>query len=99
MCLYNVNRVLSKREVQHAVLTGIQLDVLAEKNQLSESLLDIIKREEGLYGIDEVIDNLNVNVYGSIVITSYGYINKIKQCILKELNINITGNVNTFIND
>lgn len=30
-CLQNVERVLSKREVQNAILTGIQLDVLAEK--------------------------------------------------------------------
>lgn len=30
-CLYNVERVISKREVQNAILTGIQLDVLTEK--------------------------------------------------------------------
>ncbi|HLR73152.1 MAG TPA: phosphatidylglycerophosphatase A [Pseudogracilibacillus sp.] len=99
MCLYNVNRVLSKREVQHAVLTGIELDVLAEKNQLSEPLLDIIKRDEGLYGIDEVIAYSIVNVYGSIGITSYGYIDKQKPGILKELNDLSTGKVNTFIDD
>ena len=28
---YNVERVLSKREVQNALITGIELDVLAEK--------------------------------------------------------------------
>jgi len=99
MCLYNVNRVLSKREVQHAVLTGIELDVLAEKDQLSEPLLDIIKRDEGLYGIDEVIAYSIVNVYGSIGITSYGYIDKQKPGILKELNDLSTGKVNTFIDD
>lgn len=99
MCLDNVNRVLSKREVQHAVLTGIELDLLAEKNQLSEPLLDIIKRDEGLYGIDEVIAYSIVNVYGSIGITSYGYIDKQKPGILKELNDLSTGKVNTFIDD
>src|SRR5690625_4596396 len=54
-CIHNVNRVLAKREVQHAVLTGIELDILAEKGLLSEPLQDIISRDEGLYGIDEVI--------------------------------------------
>ena len=33
---YNVERVLSKREVQNALITGIELDVLAEKGMLSE---------------------------------------------------------------
>lgn len=99
MCIYNVNRVLSKREVQHAVLTGVELDILAEQDQLSEPLLDIIKRDEGLYGIDEVIAYSIVNVYGSIGITSYGYIDKQKPGILRELNDLSTGKVNTFIDD
>ncbi len=30
-CTLNVNRVLAKREVQNAILTGIELDVLAEQ--------------------------------------------------------------------
>ena len=33
-CLHNVEMVLSKREVQNAVLTGIQLDILAEEGKL-----------------------------------------------------------------
>ena len=35
LCLVHVNKVLLKREVQHAVLVGIELDVLAEKKHLS----------------------------------------------------------------
>lgn len=98
-CLYNVDRVLTKREVQHAIMTGIELDKLAENNQLSEPLQDIIKRDEGLYGIDEVIAYSIVNVYGSIGITSYGYIDKQKPGILKELNDLSTGKVHTFLDD
>src|SRR5699024_5841880 len=78
MCLHNVNRVLPKIELQYTVLTEIEHDVLAEKNQLAEPLLDIINRDEGLYGINEVIAYSIVNVYGSIGITSYGYIDKQK---------------------
>ncbi len=33
-CRYNVERVLSKREVQNALITGIELDVLAEKRNV-----------------------------------------------------------------
>src|SRR5690625_5710656 len=54
-CLHNVNRVLAKREVQHAILTGIELDILAENNQLTETILIIIKWDVGLYFIYEVI--------------------------------------------
>lgn len=35
-CIENVNRVISKREVQNAILTGIQLDKLAEDGRLDE---------------------------------------------------------------
>lgn len=34
ICRQNVEHVLRKREVQNAVLTGIQLDVMAEKGEL-----------------------------------------------------------------
>src|SRR5690625_1197811 len=64
-CLHNVNQVLAKREVQHAVLTGVQLDVLAERNELSQPLQKIIATDESLYGIDEIVAFAIVNVYGS----------------------------------
>ncbi|MBO1004996.1 phosphatidylglycerophosphatase A [Pseudogracilibacillus auburnensis] len=99
VCIHNVNRVLSKREVQHAILSGIQLDELAEKGLLKEPLQDIIRRDEGLYGIDEVIALSIVNVYGSIGFTSYGYIDKQKPGILKKLNEHSDGKVHTFLDD
>lgn len=39
-CLQVIDRVLAKREVQNAVLVGIQLDVLAEQNKLFPTLND-----------------------------------------------------------
>lgn len=98
-CIQNVNRVLSKREVQHAILTGIQLDMLAEEKKLEAPLQDIIHRDEGLYGIDEIIAFSIVNVYGSIGFTSYGYIDKQKPGILKKLNDHSSGEVHTFLDD
>src|SRR5690625_4541775 len=75
-CLFNVKRVLAKREVQNAILTGVQLDMLAEQNKLMEPLQETIASDEGLYGIDEIIAFAIVNVYGSIGFTNYGYIDK-----------------------
>lgn len=99
ICVFNVERVISKREVQHAIITGIELDKLAEQGKLSEPLQGIIGKDEGLYGIDEIIAFSIVNVYGSIGFTSYGFIDKKKPGILKELNDLSTGKVNTFLDD
>ena len=98
-CRYNVERVLSKREVQNALITGIELDVLAEKGLLSAPLQDIIHRDEGLYGVDEVVALSIVNVYGSIGFTNFGYIDKLKPGILEYLNDKSTGKVHTFLDD
>ncbi|MBD8070456.1 phosphatidylglycerophosphatase A [Bacillus sp. PS06] len=97
-CIENVDRVLSKREVQNAIITGIQLDILAEKNLLEEPLLSVIKADEGLYGVDEVLAFSIVNVYGSIGFTNYGYIDKKKPGILEKLNDKSAG-CHTFLDD
>lgn len=98
-CLHNVEKVLQKREVQHAVLTGIQLDIFAEKEKMMEPLQDIVHRDEGLYGIDEVLAFAIVNIYGSIGFTNYGYVDKVKPGILERLNDPSTGEVHTFLDD
>ncbi|GKU83196.1 phosphatidylglycerophosphatase A [Niallia sp. NCCP-28] len=98
-CIENVERVLSKREVQNAILTGIQLDVLAEKKLLEPPLQSIIEIDEGLYGVDEVLAFSIVNVYGSIGFTNYGYVDKLKPGILKKLNDKSTGKCHTFLDD
>jgi phosphatidylglycerophosphatase A len=98
-CLYNVKQVLKKREVQNAVITGIQLDVLAERQQLEEPLLSMIIRDEGLYGIDEVLSMAILNVYGSIGLTNYGFIDKAKPGVLTRLNNKHDGKIHTFLDD
>lgn len=99
ICLHNVDRVLTKREVQNAVLTGIQLDKLAENNMLEQPLQQTIENDESLYGIDEIVAFSIVNVYGSIGFTNYGYIDKQKPCILEYLNDKSTGECHTFLDD
>lgn len=86
-CLDHVERVVRKREVQHAILTGLELDILAEKDLLSEPLASIIKNDYSLYGIDEILALAIVNVYGSIGFTNFGYVDKKKMGIIKDLDI------------
>ncbi|SFA91249.1 Phosphatidylglycerophosphatase A [Lentibacillus halodurans] len=98
-CQHNVNQVLKKREVQNAILTGIQLDKLAEQNKLDQPLQKTIEIDESLYGIDEIVAFSIVNVYGSIGFTNYGYIDKQKPGILEHLNDKSTGECHTFLDD
>lgn len=98
-CLESIEKVLSKREVQNAIITGIQLDMLAEQGQLMEPLQTIIYNDEGLYGVDEIVALSIVNVYGSIGLTNYGYIDKIKPGILESLNSKSDGKNHTFLDD
>jgi phosphatidylglycerophosphatase A len=98
-CVANVEKVLSKREVQNAIITGIQLDLLAEKGMLEEPLQSIIATDESLYGVDEILAFSIVNVYGSIGFTNYGFIDKQKPGILAHLNDKSTGQCHTFLDD
>lgn len=98
-CLVHVKSVLKKREVQNTILTGIQLDILAEKKQLMHPLQEIITDDEGLFGIDEILALSIVNVYGSIGFTNYGYIDKVKPGILEKLNSHEGNEVHTFLDD
>lgn len=98
-CVHHVEQVLSKREVQNAVLTGIQLDILAEQELLIPELQDMIANDEGLYGVDEILAFSIVNVYGSIGFTNYGYVDKLKPGVLERLNDKTLGPCNTFLDD
>ncbi|MGX7197006.1 phosphatidylglycerophosphatase A family protein [Enterococcus olivae] len=98
-CVDSVDSVLTKREVHNAILTGIQLDILAEEDKLLQPLQEIVAEDEGLYGIDEVLALSIVNVYGSIGFTNYGYIDKVKPGILEKLNDHDGPRVHTFLDD
>lgn len=98
-CIKNIERVLAKREVQNCILTGIQMDVFAEEGKLESPLQEIIEYDEGLYGCDEILSLSITNVYGSIGMTNFGYIDKIKPGILRRLNNKEDGEIHTFLDD
>ena len=99
ICIDNLKNVLKKREIVHAILTGIALDELAEKKLLPEPLQTIVANDESLYGIDEIIPLSIVNVYGTIGLTNFGYLDKEKIGIIKELDIQKGKECNTFLDD
>lgn len=92
--------MLGKREVQHTILTGIALDIAVDENALfDEDIAKIIGVDEGRYGIDEVLAYSICNLYGSIALTNFGYIDRVKPGIIGELNEPNHGQCNTFLDD
>ena len=99
-CEAAVRSVIEKNEVQHAIMTSIALDVLCEEGKYPfEELQAMVENDEGLYGIDEVIAYGICNLYGSIALTNFGYIDKEKYGIIAKLNNHEGSQVNTFIDD
>ena len=98
-CIQSVERVLRKREVQHAVLVGVELDELAEKKMLSEPLQSIVENDEGLFGVDETIALGSVFTYGSIAVTTFGHLDKQKVGLIEKLDTKSGHRVNTFLDD
>jgi phosphatidylglycerophosphatase A len=99
LCLKSVEAVLKKREVAHAILTGVVLDQLAEEKKLPEPLQTIVENDDGLYGIDEILPLSIVNLYGSIGFTNYGYLDKAKPGILSKLDNKSGPKLHTFMDD
>ncbi|MDQ0351804.1 phosphatidylglycerophosphatase A [Alkalibacillus filiformis] len=98
-CVESVNRVLEKREIQHALLVGVELDQLAEKGQLSEPLQSLVAQDEGLFGVDETIAFGAALGYGSISVTTFGHLDKEKIGIIKQLDSKEGGQCHTFLDD
>ena len=93
-------KVLNKREVQNVILTGISLDIAVEqKTLISNTLLDILKKDSSLYGVDEVLAYGICNLYGSIALTNFGQLDKEKPKIIGKLNNHDNNNCHVFLDD
>lgn len=97
-CIEHVDAVLNKREILHALIVGIELDQLAEKKQLSNTLQQILETDESLFGVDETMALGSVFGYGSIALTNFGYLDKVKPGIIGQLDRN-ENQVHTFLDD
>ena len=96
--IHSLDRVLSKREVQYAVLTGLALDKLAEQGQIDGALGKAIQTDEPLFGIDEVLGLSIATIYGSVGATNFGYLDKIKPGLIGTLDTSSEA-VHTFADD
>jgi phosphatidylglycerophosphatase A len=85
--LVAIDAVLSKREVGYALMTAIELDIQAERQLYTNKDLEKdIREDAGLYGMDEVLAYGICNLYGSIALTNFGFIDKHKFGVVARLN-------------
>ncbi|EGQ27143.1 phosphatidylglycerophosphatase [Sporosarcina newyorkensis 2681] len=98
-CIDSVENVLRKRELQHAILVGVELDEIAERGQLSAPLQQIVESDEGLFGVDETIALGAVYTYGSIAVTTFGHLDKNKIGIINDLDTKKGIGIHTFLDD
>lgn len=101
LCSESVEVVLTKREVQNALMTGVELDRQAENGTIIDPyLLSMLQNDDGLYGQDEVIPMGIINIYGTISFTTFGYLDQVKPGIIGRLDQHSEdGKVHTFLDD
>lgn len=85
-CIYVIEKVLEKREVIQAVLLAINIDELTEQDMFDTQLNNLIKEDNSLFGLDEILALSIVNIYGSIAFTNFGYLDKVKPNIIGKLD-------------
>lgn len=98
-CETETQEVLRKRELLNNAMVALELDRLATEGQLSEPLQSIVAHDAGVFGVDEGLALNMANIYGTIGITNYGYVDKVKEGVIKKLDTDKSGVVNTFIDD
>lgn len=96
-CRRSLEMVLAKREVQHAIITGISLDMMAEEGLLREPLGGLVRGDFRLYSIDKALATSVINIYGSIGMSNFGYLGVERPGVLAKLNQG--DQVNTFLDD
>lgn len=97
-CRDAVIDVMHKREFLNNAMVGLELDRLTEENQVAEPLAEIIKNDAGVFGVDEALALQIAELYGTIGITNFGYLDRVKSGIIKEFDTD-GQHVNTFIDD
>lgn len=96
-----IDTMLNKDEVQDVVQTAISLDKMVEENRLPEPLNSKIKQDAGYFGLDELLVSAIYQLYGTVGVTNYGYIDKIKPSIIGDIDYRgkHTEETTTFLDD
>ena len=89
---------MHKRELLNNAMVALELDRLAEENQIKEPLLSIIRKDAGVFGVDDALALQISDIYGTIGATNFGYLDRVKYGIIKSFDTD-ENHINTFIDD
>lgn len=93
-----VEDVMHKRELLNNAMVMLELDRLANEKQLESPLQEIIANDSAVFGVDETLALQIANLYGSIGVTNFGFVDYKKTGVIKHLDTN-ADRVNTFADD
>ncbi|KRN58903.1 phosphatidylglycerophosphatase A [Limosilactobacillus secaliphilus] len=97
-CYENLIQVLHKRELLNNAMVALELDRLCQEGKIKEPLESIIKNDAGVFGVDEALAIQIAEIYGTIGVTNFGYMDRVKNGIIRQYDRD-TKHVNTFIDD
>jgi phosphatidylglycerophosphatase A len=96
----NVIAVLRKHHTYHAIVMAVKMDVAVEQQLFSEQYNYTVGQDEGLFGVDESVATAISLCYGTIALTNFGYLDKLKPGVISRLDSDHeAGRCNTFMDD
>lgn len=98
-CLHAVKKVLKKREIQNAIITGVELDKQVDQGTMIDPYLKAILHDDsGQYQVDELVSTACNGVFGGISSSNRGFLDKAKPGIIGEVDSR-TKTCNVFLDD
>lgn len=85
-CVDSVHKILSLRDTFHLLQLGAEIDRLTDENAFKGPILDVLKVDLGMFGIDELFGLELAGLYGTIGKTNFGDIDVNKPLVVDRLN-------------
>jgi phosphatidylglycerophosphatase A len=85
-CIESVEKILSLRDVFHLVQLGAEIDRMTDEGLFKGPILEILKQDLGMFGIDELFGLELAGLYGTIGKTNFGDIDVNKPLVVNRLN-------------
>lgn len=98
-CERHIYGVLRKQQTYHTIQLCVLIDTGVENHEFGEQFHEIVKNDEGLYGLDETVNVSVSKMYGMIAITNFGYLDKAKPGVIGALDSVKEGQCNTYMDD
>lgn len=100
-CIESVEKILSLRDVFHLLQLGAEIDRLTDEDAFKGPILNVLKTDLGMFGIDELFGLELAGLYGTIGKTNFGDIDVNKPLVVNRLNDEgkTGGMCHTFLDD